>query len=154
MAEESFLKVLSKHKIIGIDTSPFIYHFEKHPSFSTLTLKLFEEVEKGRLKAVTSVLTLMEILVKPKQLNHRQAIQDYKFTLRTFPNLSLKTIDENCAERAADLRATYGIRPPDALQIAVAVLSNATAFVTNDERLKRVRDVEIAVLKDFAEEGS
>ncbi len=111
-------------------------------------------MEKGGIKAVTSTLTLMEILVRPKQLNHRQAVEDYKFMLKTFPNLSLKAIDENCAERAADLRAAHGIRPADALQIAVAILSDATAFVTNDQKLSRVPDVEIIILKDFAGENS
>lgn len=149
MEEGSFLKSLSKHKIIGIDTSPFIYHFEKDPTFSGLTLKLFDEVEKGNLKAVTSVLTLMEVLVRPKRLNHQRAIEDYKFALKTFPNLSLKAIDDICAERAADLRAAYEIRPPDALQIGVAILSNATGFVTNDEKLRKVREVEVMILKDF-----
>jgi len=51
--------------VVGIDTSPFIYHLKKDLAYSDLTFRLFEEVEKGGLKAVTSVLTLMEVLVKP-----------------------------------------------------------------------------------------
>ena len=46
--------------------------------------------------------------------------------------------------RAADLRATYEVRLPDTIQIAVSILSNATGFVTNDEKLRRVREVEEA----------
>lgn len=149
MAVRDLAKALGRHKTIGIDTSPFIYHLEKHPSYSRLTVRLFEEVEKGNVKAVTSTITLMEILVRPKQLRDREAVEDYKFTLKTFPNLTLKAIDENVAERAADMRASYELRPPDALQIATATSSNATGFVTNDERLKRVRELEAMVLKDF-----
>ena len=47
----------------------------------------------------------MEVLVKPKQVGDRQAVEDYKFVLKTFPNLALRPIDESCAERASDLRA-------------------------------------------------
>jgi predicted nucleic acid-binding protein len=144
-----FLKSLTKHKIIGIDTSPFIYHFENDRAYSSLTLRLFEEIEKGNLKAVTSIITLMEILVKPKEQGDKQAIEDYKFVLKTFPNLTLRPIDESCAEKASDLRAEYGVKPPDALQVATALTSHATCFVTNDDKLKRIRELDVVVLDDY-----
>ncbi len=153
MGERSFLKSLARHKLVGIDTSPFIYHLQKNPEYSNLTVRLFEEVEKGSLKAVTSVLTLMEVLVKPKQAGDRQAVEDYRFVLKTFPNLALKPIDEACAERASDLRATYGVKAPDALQVATALSSRASGFVTNDERLKKIRELDVMVLAEFSETG-
>jgi len=107
-------------------------------------------VEKGGVKAVTSTLTLMEVLVRPKQLNQQKVVDDYGFLLRTFPNLTLTSIDDSCAERAADLRTAYGIRPPDALQIGTAIVSSAGCFVTNDEKLKKVKEIEVILLKDYA----
>lgn len=104
-------------RILGIDTSPFIYRLEKNPMFSGLTLRLFELVERGGMRAVTSTLSLMEVLVRPKQLSQQKVADDYGFLLRTFPNLTLRSIDDTCAEKAVDLRAAYGIRPSDALQI-------------------------------------
>ncbi len=151
MGERSLLKSLARHKLVGIDTSPFIYHLEKNPRFSGLTTRLFEEVEKGGVKAVTSVLTLMEVLVKPKEKGDRQAVEDYRFVLKTFPNLALKLVDESCAEQASDLRAAYGVKPPDALQVGTALSSHATGFVTNDARLKRIREIDVIVLNDYAE---
>ncbi len=47
------------------------------------------------------------------------------------------------------LLAAYGIGPPGALRIGTAIVSDAMGFVTNDERLKRVKEVEVVVLKDF-----
>ncbi len=154
MGERALIKSLAGHKLVGIDTSPFIYHLEGDPYYSKLTFRLFEEVEKGSLKAVTSVLTLMEVLAKPKQVGDRQAVEDYRFVLKTFPNLALRPIDENCAERASDLRAAYGVKPPDALQVGTALSSHATGFVTNDERLKKIQDLEVIVLGDFVERRS
>ena len=150
MGERTLLKSLTSHKLVGVDTSPFIYHLEEDPNYSKLTVRLFEEIEKGTLKAVTSVLTLMEVLVRPKQKGDRQAVEDYRFVLKTFPNLSLRPIDDNAAERASDLRAEYGIKPPDALQVGTALSNRATGFVTNDERLKKIRELEVMVLDDFA----
>ena len=149
MGERGLLKSLAKHKLVGIDTSPFIYHFEEDLKFSRLTTRLFEEVEKGSVKAVTSVLTLMEVLVKPKQKGNMQAVEDYRFVLKTFPNLALKPVDESCAERASELRALYGVKPPDALQVGTALSSHATGFVTNDGGLKKIREIDVMVLDDY-----
>ena len=151
MGERGLLKSLARHKLVGIDTSPFIYHLEKDPEYSKLTLRLLEEVENGSLKALTSTLTLMEVLVRPKQIGNMQAAEDYRFLLKTFPNLALKPIDDNCAERASDLRAAYGLRPPDAIQIGTALSNRATGFVTNDDKLKRVSELQIIVLGDYVE---
>lgn len=142
-------QALTKYQVVGIDTSPFIYHFELHPTYSSVTSELFGIIESGRVRAVTSVITLMEILVKPKSLNVEQAVKEYRFILETFPNLSLAPIDRNVAEIAAGLRAKYKLRPPDALQISTAKVHNADAFITNDERLGKVRDIKILLLRDF-----
>ena len=99
---------------------------------------------------MTSTLSLMEILVRPKQLGQQKVADDYGFLLRTFPNLTLRSIDDSCAEKAADLRAAYEIRPPDALQIGTAIVSSAGCFVTNDEKLKKVKEIEVILLKDYA----
>jgi predicted nucleic acid-binding protein len=49
---------------------------------------------------------------------------------------------------AEELRAKYGVRTPDALQLA-AVQAGATGFITNDRRLEAVKELEIGVLDDF-----
>ncbi len=46
MGERAFVKSLAKHKLVGIDTSPFIYHLQQHPDYSKLTFRLFEEIER------------------------------------------------------------------------------------------------------------
>ena len=49
------------------------------------------------------------------------------------------------------LRAKYGIKTPDALQIGVGVLHKASKFLTNDSTLKKVADLDVLVLADFVE---
>jgi predicted nucleic acid-binding protein len=58
-------------------------------------------------------------------------------------------IDERLAEAAALIRARYTIRLPDALQIAAAMQGDATLFVTNDKRIKKVDALEVLVLSDY-----
>jgi len=42
-----------------------------------------------------------------------------------------KPVDEKVAKEGARLRARYGLRAPDALHLAAALVHGATAFPTN-----------------------
>jgi predicted nucleic acid-binding protein len=74
---------------------------------------------------------------------------EIKFTLKSFSSLSVASIDEKLAEAAALIRARHAIRMPDALQVAAAIQGEATLFLTNDKRVKKVDAVGVLVLADF-----
>ncbi|OGL44154.1 MAG: hypothetical protein A2161_19135 [Candidatus Schekmanbacteria bacterium RBG_13_48_7] len=135
--------------VIGIDTMIFIYHFEDHPDYSRITERLFEAVENGKYNAVTSFITLLEILVKPKQEGQLKAVSDYRDLLLTFPNLRFLPVDLGISDMASTLRAKYSIKTADAIQAATAIIEGARVFITNDETLKKVKDIEIIMLKDW-----
>ena len=136
------------HKVLGIDTMAFIYHLEGNERYGPFTRALFFAVESGECRGVTSVLTLMETLVRPKEMGDNDLRDDYYFALTTFPNLTMRDVDAEVAERAAELRARSRLRPPDALQMATCLVEGGSAFVTNDERL-RSKDPEIIIMKDY-----
>jgi predicted nucleic acid-binding protein len=52
---------------------------------------------------------------------------------------------------AAELRASYRLRPADALQVAACLVYGATAFLTNDRDLRRIGDLQVLLLEDFVE---
>ncbi|MFQ6117089.1 MAG: type II toxin-antitoxin system VapC family toxin [Candidatus Bipolaricaulia bacterium] len=142
-------KFLARHERVGADTMVFIYHLEDHPAYASLTQPLFEAWEEGKSSGVTSVITILEILVKPKREGKREAARDYLELLITYPNLTIVEVDLGLADLAADLRAKYGIRMPDALQLAAALQAGAGGFITNDGRLKQVTELEVAVLDEL-----
>ncbi len=139
---------LRRHRMVGADSMVFIYHLEDHPRYAPLTQVLFDELETGKVRGVTSVITITEVLVKPLREGNRQVAEEYRRLLVTFPHLSIGEVDRGVARLAADLRAKHGIRTPDALQIAAALSRSATGFVTNDEAVKRVREIEVLVLDE------
>jgi predicted nucleic acid-binding protein len=140
---------LVDYELVGLDTMCFIYHFEANPKYIPFTNTLFEMIENEALKAITSTLTLAEILVKPIKQGNLVARDDYKYTLINFPNLILCEISADIAEEAAHLKARYGIRLPDALQLATSIYQRAQAFITNDQSLKKVRETEVLIIDDF-----
>lgn len=59
-------------------------------------------------------------------------------------------IDRDIARQAAKLRAKYGIRTPDAIQVAACIKAGAELFICNDTRLKKIRDeIQTTVIGDF-----
>ncbi|HBY56738.1 MAG TPA: PIN domain nuclease [Candidatus Atribacteria bacterium] len=138
-----------KGKIVGLDTMVFIYHFEENQLYSPLTLSIFESLEKGNFNAITSILTLLEILVKPKKENNLLLTERYKLLFETFPNLQVKEINENIADIASSLRANYNINTPDAIQIATSLEAKADTFITNDATLKKISEIEVLLLDEM-----
>ena len=138
-----------KGKVVGLDTMVFIYHFEENQIYSPLTFSIFENLEKGNFKGITSILTLLEILAKPKKENNSLLTERYKLLFETFPNLQVKTINENIADIASTLRASYNINTPDAIQIATSLEVKADIFITNDATLKKISEIKVLLLNEM-----
>lgn len=142
-------RAVERHKTVGLDTSPFIYFIEDVTPYADLLEPVFDRLEHHALRGVTSTVTVAEILTKPLADKNFGLVDEIKFTLKTFATLSMVTIDEKLAEAAALIRARYRFRLPDALQIAAAIEGEATLFITNDKRLKKIDAIEVLVLDDY-----
>jgi predicted nucleic acid-binding protein len=140
---------LKGHPVIGLDTPIFIYHLEDHPRYSPLTEVIFGGLENGIHRGITSYLTLMEILAKPKAEGRPQVALDYEYYLTTFPNLTFHEMGLDVARKASDVRSADRIKAPDAIQLATAILHGATAFLTNDKVFDRVKGIDILLLDKF-----
>jgi predicted nucleic acid-binding protein len=142
-------RLLARHRLVAVDTSPFIYHLDAHPAYERLTTALFRWVEGRSGRAVTSTLTMTELLVQPMR-REQAALVNTIFALgATYPHLDWIAPTLAIAERAARVRARHGLRTPDAIQAATALESGATLLVTNDTAFRRVGDLEVAVLDDL-----
>lgn len=143
-------ELLDRHERVAIDTPVFIYHFESHPRYRQLTIPLFEAVESGRCQAVVSVLVRLEVLVMPLREKLEDLAESYRFILDTFPNLQQVEIGARVADRAASLRAEYGLSTPDSLHLAGALLSDCSIFVTNDGQIPELDAIEVVCLDSLS----
>jgi predicted nucleic acid-binding protein len=134
---------------LGIDTSPFIYFVERSPVYVDRVREIFRRVDAGEVAGYTSTLTVTEVLTQPKREGKRQVEANYRAMLYQSRHLALRLINAVIAERAADLRAAYRLRTPDALQIAAALDAGCEAFLTNDAALQRVTEVRVLVLDEL-----
>lgn len=147
---DRLVQKLTKLALVGVDTPLFIYHLEANRKYIGLTQKSFSGMENGKWQGVTSVITLMEIGVHPWRVGREDVARKYETLLMNFPNLEIVAIDRDVARVAAQLRARFDVRPPDALQIAASLVAGARGFLTNDRRLSGLQSLtEIIVLDDY-----
>lgn len=142
--------VLKDHAVIAIDTNCFIYYLEEGLWAEELKEDLFRPLEEGLFRAVTSALTVGEILVRPKSLGKEDVCEEYNALLCSYPNLEISSFTVDTAVLCAAIRARHRIRTPDAIQLATALEKGATLFLTNDGGLPdQIGSVRVVVLKDL-----
>lgn len=136
---------------VFIDTAPIIYFIEKHKRYINIVRPVFTEIDSGKIEALTSTITLLEVLVHPFKTNNEKLAERYREILLNSENLTTFEILHEISEISSKLRAEYSIKTPDAIQIAVGILYGADKFLTNDPNLKKVIDIKVLVLDDFIE---
>jgi predicted nucleic acid-binding protein len=134
---------------IGIDTNIFIYFLEDHPRYGAWCASLFDRIERGHNPAVTSTVTLLELLVQPYRDQKEELAQKIFALASTYPKIEWVPLTMNLSDRAAELRARYRLSTPDAIQLATAIDHKATRFYGNDRGLRRVKEIECIIVDDL-----
>ena len=131
---------LPKGATVMVDTAPFIYVLESHPHFADQFVGLFEAAAIGDLVIALSTITLAEVLTGPFKAGQTALAKRYEKTLSLY---RVVPVSAPIAALAAQLRAQYRLKLPDAIQLATALDIGAAAFVTHDRDFSRVTGVEI-----------
>jgi predicted nucleic acid-binding protein len=135
--------------VVCLDTAPIIYFIEQNPQYLAKVRPFFLAIDVGDFQAVTSMLTLVEVLVHPLRHGDEETATKYYDILLTSPNLTTCPVTFSVAQQAAELRAQHQMRTPDAIQLATALNLGATAFLTNDRRIPSIAGLRIIYLADL-----
>ena len=135
-------------RIVGLDTAPLIYFLEENPTYLEITDAFFEAMFRGEFRVITSVVTIPEVLVYPLRQGNITLAQQYRDILF---NSQVTTIEVvlDIAETAAQLRADYNLKTPDAIQMATSINEGASFFLTNDGRLPSLPVLTVLVLNQL-----
>ncbi len=142
------IRLPAGHRRVLIDTSIWIYHLEQHPQWAAAAGEVLAAIESGRYTGIASELLLLELTVKPLQLQRQDVADEYELRLSHFPHLDLLPVTREVLLDAATLRARYRLRTADAIQLATGVRAGATLAVTNDAGWQRLPGMEILLLSD------
>ena len=123
-----------------VDTSPFIYILEGKQPFADMFQGLFELADAGGVTICLSVITLAEVLTGPYQAGLTPLAKRYEKVLNGYEVLP---VSPAIASLAAQLRAQYKLRLPDALQLATALDVGADALVTHDRDFSKMTGLRV-----------
>jgi len=130
-----------KSQTLFLDTAPLIYFIEGGTAYQTNLKKLFAAFDKGDFFILTSTLTILEVLVQPLKLNRQDLVDQYRQILSPASGIEIIEMTSAITYRAAELRAKYGLKTPDSIQVGTALEYGAKYFLTNDIRLKTVKEI-------------
>ena len=107
---------------------------------------IFVWLEGPRGQAVTSTITMLELLVQPYRLSDIDRVNRFYGLLSTHPHLDWTAPTLEIADLGARLRAEHNLKTPDALQAATAIVAEATGFISNDPVFQRLTSLEVTIL--------
>ena len=134
---------------IYLDTSCIIYSVEHIEPYAGVLLPVWKGASIGTFGLYTSGLTLLETLVGPLKVGDTVLADAYRRLLQRSTDLRLVTLCEVVLERAAALRGSTGLKTPDAIHAASALVSGCTHLITNDPAFRRVPKLVVVVLSDL-----
>jgi len=123
-----------------VDTAPWIYLLEDHAEFALRFMGLFEAAERGQVQLALSTVTLAEVLTGPYQAGQTALAKRYELALGVY---QLVPLSASVAALAAQLRAQYRLKLPDAVQLASALDIGAAALVTHDRDFSAVQGLPV-----------
>lgn len=135
---------LPVHSTVAVDTAPFIYILESNVQFADQFVGLFEAAAAGKLGIVLSTITLAEVLTGPLKAGQNALAKRYENALSAY---TLISVTPSIAALAAQMRARYRLKLPDAIQLATALDTGAAAFVTHDRDFSQVTGMNILMGK-------
>lgn len=134
---------------VYVETPAVIYTVEPHPAYAPLLRPLWEAAQAQSIQIITSELTLLEALVHPLRRQDVVLQAAYERLLLSTQEVKLLPLTQDVLCEAARLRAVIpGLRTPDALHAATALLAGCALFLTNDNGFRRVPGLPLVILDD------
>ena len=114
----------------------------------TLLKPMWIAAKANQFEIVSSELTLLETLTKPLQSDDT-TLENLFRALLNANEVRLIPTTTAIWEQATRFRAKTGLKTPDAIHAATALVANCTLFITNVVVFRRVSNLPVTILSDF-----
>jgi predicted nucleic acid-binding protein len=119
------------------DTNLFIYQWDTNSPYQPAVHALRKKMLAAGIGLVTSTMTLGELMTGPRRIGHGAIALQYKAALTQ--SAAIVPFDERAADLYATVRAQTRVRQPDGIQLACAAAHGVELFVTNHDKLWKLR---------------
>jgi predicted nucleic acid-binding protein len=128
---------------IYLDAAPAIYAVERVPRYAAA---VDARLSAPSVVLIASDLTRLECRVKPLRDGDAELLRDFDdFFAGTVSEIV--SLTREVMDRATEIRARHGVRTPDAIHLAAAMVSGCDVFLTNDHRLDHVPGIAVEVVE-------
>ena len=119
---------------LGLDTACVLYLLDEPDSPRRAFVETDVFCAPGR-SVVVSAVGLSEFLVRLFRLASADDVAAAHAAFEALPGMTIWPVDADVTRESTRIRAETGLRLPDAIHLATALVAGAEAFLTNDARL-------------------
>lgn len=138
----------ASNRLVYLDTNIFIYALSDIPELGTIAQDLLSAVERGDCRGCVSELALSECLVKPYELGEVAAAAAMERVFQSRAGFDVIAVSRPILKLAAELRASVGVKLPDAIHAATSIIASCELFVTNDRGFQRIDSLPVVLLSE------
>lgn len=149
MGIETFRQNLAQYTTISFDTMVVIYFLERNAFYFPLVSELFQRAEQEQNSFSASIMIYLEVMTGVYKRGHSNEIEKTKQFFAYYGTIAYQPINCDVADTAAHLRVAYGLKTPDAIILATALVYKANALITNDASMKKISVLPIVCLGDY-----
>jgi predicted nucleic acid-binding protein len=144
----SIRTLVTTHSRIALDANVVIYLIENAEGHVERAAAVVDAIEQHGLLASMATLGQVEILTGSARAGDRVVFELVADEIRSM-GLRFEPITQMIAEDAAWLRGQSRLDLADAIHVAAARTSGATAFITNDRRIRQQPGLDVFYLDDL-----
>lgn len=126
------------HARVAVDTAPLIYFLEGDPRRAPLVRELLKAGANRKVELFVSAVSEAELLVAPLRDGVEGAVEAIRGLLDGPVGIHVFPVNRRVAREAGALRAATNLRLADAIVAATALVTGATALLSNDRALTRL----------------
>jgi predicted nucleic acid-binding protein len=126
--------------LLMLDSAPLIFLLEGRAGFAERYRPLLKAQAAGQVRFAVSAITMIEVLAGPLQKRQEALAARYQ---RLMESWLVVPLDVEVAASAARIRATEGLKLPDAVQVASTIAAQAHALVTHDRDFSGINAIRV-----------
>jgi len=132
-----------------VDTNIFVYSMFAHPKYGMSCRTIIDDLESGALEGVVSTLVPVEIL--GVVIKHNPSRAQLAVTSICSLPMDIIEISRGVLSLAPETAVRYHLSGYDAVHIAASLDANIEYFISNDDDLRRVEEIELVKPLEYSE---
>jgi predicted nucleic acid-binding protein len=146
------IETLRAHPRIAVDANLLIYLIDQAEPRASRAAAVLDEVEASGLSASMATIGQVEALTGAARMGDATGFEVAADAIQSL-GLEIQALSPPIAEDAAWIRGQGGLGLADAIHVASARAAGATAFITNDRRIRSRAGLEVLYLDDLELDG-